>query len=127
MVSIDDIRWLAGWLEGEGSFTARATTHLPVICASGTDRDVMERAGRLLGATIRGPIKYKDKPHYKPCWRLALHGSNAAGWMMSLYSLMGMRRKEQIGIALKAWRVLGTTPHSRARLRNKFPGEANAR
>jgi len=98
-MEIKDIHWLAGLLEGEGCFglssgCIRISVHM-------TDEDIINRAAEILGARVR---KEKLQPNRKQCWATAIYSSEAAGWMMTLYSLMGKRRKETIENALVHWK-----------------------
>lgn len=104
MRSVGDIRWLAGYLEGEGSFMLARNSHCGrggqvVIAVTNTDEDVLRRALSILGGgTIRlrasngrGNVLSK-----KPIFQLRVCGTLAAGWAMTLFGLMGSRRREQI-------------------------------
>jgi hypothetical protein len=97
----NDLHWLAGLLEGEGSFGFSCT---PVIQMAMTDRDIVARAHAVCGpaARLNGPYMPKGGKH--PIWRLAVHGRTGAGLMMTLWSLLGTRRREQIRAALARWR-----------------------
>lgn len=111
MIDIKEIYWLAGLLEGEGHFgnVGVGRRYLAVQLAM-TDRDVVERAGRLLRARV-----HLSKAHgvgKKPVWRMTIGGHRAAGWMLLLYSLLSSRKKGQIRIALANWRA---HPASRVR------------
>lgn len=99
MVNVRDIAWLAGFIEGEGTFDA-SRRHALVFAT--TDRDVAERAVRILGGNLNGPYE-RDKPGYKPVYRGTVHGARAAGWCMTLYPLMGERRRAKIREWLTLW------------------------
>ena len=104
MVKTKDIAWLAGFLEGEGSFLVRSDRkpHTPRIAFGTTDQDVGKKAAKLLGVKLNGPyIKHQDR---KPVYEVSVTGFHAASWMMTLYVLMGKRRKAAIKAALKVWR-----------------------
>jgi hypothetical protein len=51
-----DIAWLAGLLEGEGSFMRGKRKDAPGISLAMTDRDVVERAAKLLRTKCMGPL-----------------------------------------------------------------------
>ena len=92
-----DIAWLAGLYEGEGCFglhrgRARATP-AEYVNLSMTDRDVIERVGALLGKKVNGP--YQQNGH-KPQYRVTLWSIAARGLMMTLFSLLGERRRAKI-------------------------------
>ena len=102
--SIEDLHWLVGWLEGEGSFrtnvTKKGLTSVQV-CGCTTDHDVAARAASLLGVTLR--LETARPVNCKPIYRLAASGRNAVAWMMTLYPWMGERRRSAITHALETW------------------------
>jgi len=101
MISTKDIAWLAGLLEGEGCFRYRTT---PTIQFAMTDKDVVGRAAGLLGAaSVR--FRKPQAAHHKPQYEVSIHGQLAAEWMMTLYVLLGARRRGKIREILAAWRV----------------------
>lgn len=100
MIQDRDIHWLAGLLEGEGSFGYKAWS--PRIGLQTTDADVVERAAVLLQREPKGPLM-RDR-NRKPIWYVQVYGAEAAAWMMTLYCLLGKRRKGQIRGALERWR-----------------------
>lgn len=95
-----DICWLAGLLEGEGCFGH--TGNCVTLQLAMTDRDVVEKARRLVGA----PSLYKDTRQAPriPCYSWLLSGQYAAGLMMTLYSLLGERRQAKIRTLLTIWK-----------------------
>lgn len=105
-MSTADIYWLAGYLEGEGSFGYKDWS--PRITFQTTDFDVAHHAGLLLGRGPRGPLQ--RSPSRKPIWYTAAYGQRAASWMMTLYALLGVRRQASIRNALQRWRVSRNMP-----------------
>ena len=107
-VVVRDIVWLAGFLEGEGFFTLVDGKGL-LMAADSTDRDVVEHAAKIIGMPkIYGPYgngisKNTGVPH-KLKYRVQANGKRAASWMMTLFPLMGTRRREQMKVCLRAWR-----------------------
>lgn len=96
-ISLGDIKWLAGLLEGEGCFLNQGsiTVHLNM-----SDPDIVERAGRIMHGTPSPPVfRTVGMPQYS----VRIFGARAAGWMMTLYPLMGARRQAQITTALGRW------------------------
>ena len=69
MLTLKEIAWLAGLLEGEGSFGAYVKgSQSPCIQFSMCDKDVLERAANMLG----GPVKdhpYDQRRH--PNWSMS--------------------------------------------------------
>lgn len=108
-----DIAWLAGLLEGEGCFRVSRSDPRPGrgpvigVVLKMTDRDVVERAARLMGGPLRGPVAPRGPLARKPGWEVSIHGAPAAAWMMTLYPLMGARRQSAIRRALQDWRAWG--------------------
>ena len=98
-----DALWVAGLLEGEGSFTCDSmngkSRPRPRISLQMTDEDVVKKVASILKCKVWGP--YKKKEPRKPVWVCALTGMEAAAWMNLLKYYLGSRRKEQIDIALK--------------------------
>ena len=100
-----ELHWLAGWLEGEGSFMKPSPSkpNQPSISAVCTDRDVIERVGRLLGSKVHEVNKTKCKVKgWKQQYQTRVRGIKARTFMMLLTPLMGERRQMQIRDALKA-------------------------
>ena len=64
----------------------------------------MQKAATLLNAKLYGPHGPYGKSK-KQTWQVLLFGSKAASWMMTLYPLMGIRRKEKIAELLTYWKT----------------------
>jgi hypothetical protein len=102
--------WLAGWLEGEGSFCAPppSSPKLARIAGESRDHDVISEVGRLLGVK---PVRREDKRArargWSPTWTVLKHGRGATTVMSALKPLMGSRRRAQIRAALEAARRAG--------------------
>lgn len=108
MINMKDVFWLAGLLEGEGCF--KSSGNGVSIILGMTCRDVVERAARLLGANIQRP-RQSTPPGHKDMVYCQVNANAAAGWMMTLYPLMGRRRKEAIEKALTKWKTLPGKGH----------------
>ena len=107
-MNIKDLHWLAGLLEGEGSFQGiMGPKGLKVtIVVQMADRDVVARVARIMKTpSLTGPI-VRQGIHRKPMWSTAVYGRTAIAWMFVLYPLMGARRKEAIVVAVSAWKKL---------------------
>jgi hypothetical protein len=96
-----ELYWLAGLLEGEGSFMAASPSapHSPRVSLNMTDSDVVARAAALVGPLHiqkRAPRLSKWKASY--AW--VLRGQRAVKLMRLLRPLMGLRRREQIDAAI---------------------------
>jgi hypothetical protein len=99
-----DIAWLTGLLEGEGSFLMSERSI--AITVSMTDRDVIDRAATLLGGRVYKRSESRAPRPRKPAWRAQVKGPRATGWMMTAYSFLGARRREQVRHAIAAWRAM---------------------
>lgn len=94
-----NLYWIAGLLEGEGCFyynpKRRSKGSYMWIKLAMTDKDVIERAASIMNCNIQGPYTRVGTTH-KPVYVATLYGRYAVAWMMTLYTLMGERRKETI-------------------------------
>lgn len=97
-----DLAWLAGLLEGEGSFMRPmpSAPRLPIIQLIMTDLDVMERAAGLMGSVVWRNNLSKRNPRWKDAWQTRVKGTRARNLMIELRPLMGQRRQAQIDAAL---------------------------
>lgn len=97
---IQELAFVAGVLEGEGSFLSTPDGR-PRVSMRMTDVDVVRRVAAVIGGRVTGPYDYGNKP----LWQTGVQDSaRAAGVMMTLWPFMGERRQEQIAGALKKWR-----------------------
>ena len=107
-----DICWLAGILEGEGSFTLGVVgktlpkKRTPKITIGMSDEDVVRRVASILGSKscYTRPQSTGVITGTKPMYRTECQGARAAGWMMTLYPLLGLRRQAKVQQVLKYWR-----------------------
>lgn len=97
----DDILWLAGLLEGEGSFDSHRGRY-PRIRLAMTDRDIVGRAATLMDTTIR--LTLHEAPS-KPTWHTEVSGGRAAAIMEAILPHMGARRSQRIAQALAVHRL----------------------
>ena len=110
-----DIHWVAGLIEGEGCFSIRKGNYdsgskqgikyreYPYIAVGSTDKDVIEKAHRILGGDFVN-VKRKTVTG-KSVYSVQLRGKRAIEWMLTLYSSMGNRRKERIKGILDKWKA----------------------
>lgn len=94
----DDLLWLAGLLEGEGSFDAQRGRY-PRIRLAMTDRDVVGRAASLMDTSIR--LSLHPAP-VKATWHAEIQGDRAARIMREILPHMGARRSQRIADVLGA-------------------------
>jgi hypothetical protein len=98
-----DRAWLAGLLEGEGSFIANrsARSSYPVIKVEMCEQEVIERAARLLDTRVW--IVPPGTEGWRPTYVAQIAGHRAAEWMRALRPYMGLRRAASIDAALLAY------------------------
>jgi hypothetical protein len=88
----DDVLWLAGLLEGEGTFDLHRGRY-PRVRVGMTDRDVVGRAATLIGSGVR--LTLKRKP-YASTWHAEVSGPKATAVMKAILPHMGARRSGRI-------------------------------
>jgi hypothetical protein len=96
-----NLAWLAGLCEGEAYFCHRNGS--PMIKLDMTDLDVLQRAAVMFDTKVNGPRQPKGKPSYKPVWSVRVSGYRAIGWMMTLYTFLGERRRGVVREAIASW------------------------
>lgn len=98
-----EIHWLAGLLEGEGHFDYHQRQAR--IRLNMTDLDVVQKARNLINPKVKISERTDPKnPHYKLQYCIDIGNNLAIQWMMTIYSLMGSRRKEEIRNVLLGWK-----------------------
>ncbi|HEV7845466.1 MAG TPA: hypothetical protein VGO83_04380 [Thermoleophilaceae bacterium] len=99
----EDLHWLAGLLEGEGSFLAGPPSEprSPAVQVAMVDRDVIERAGGLLGVTVCALPSRREG--WRDAFSVRVRGARAVHWMERLRPLMGARRQQQIDLAIASY------------------------
>ena len=113
MISERRLGWIAGFLEGEGSFIWFGDSHYEISCSQ-VQREPLARLqemceGKIYACKPSGP---RSQIPYK--WSLG--GPRAIQWMMTLYPLMSPRRREQIKRVITNWRKLpGQGHHDRTK------------
>lgn len=106
MTSIKDIHWTAGFVEGEGTFYAQPRKNgggMPVVCAGQNEKEPLEKLQRLYGGYLYSCKQYGNQKEH---WLYRLNGGAAAGLAMTLYTLMGQRRRGQIREMLRKWHLV---------------------
>jgi hypothetical protein len=97
-----ELYWLAGWLEGEGSFCRPppSSPRSPRVTGGSSDRDVIEEVARLLRVK---PSRVRNRrEHWSDYWRLVLNGGRAIALMQAIAPAMGKRRQQQISDAIRS-------------------------
>jgi hypothetical protein len=106
-LSWKELYWLAGWLEGEGSFVRPppSSPRSPRVAGGTSDRDVAEEVARLL--RVRPSLVRKRRDHWSEHWRFMLRGGRAITLMQAIKPTMGKRRQGQITAAIDRARDAG--------------------
>ncbi len=107
-LSIKNKYWLAGYLEGEGSFIPGppSSPGQPIISLCTTDEDVIQKISSLFKVKYHRTRKdYYLKMGWKATYQIRLTGGRAYHLMLILKPLMGIRRKQQIEKAVNSYRL----------------------
>lgn len=107
-VTISELAWAAGFMEGEGYFGS-AKLGCPVVSAVQVQKEPLQRLEKILGC---GSI-YWRQPKLKnaqPQHTWLAQGKYAAGVMMTLYSWLSPKRKTEVRKALDFWRSVRAAP-----------------
>lgn len=107
MISPKEIGWIAGFMEGEGSFTYGNRGNI-ACCAAQKQLEPLERLHNLVGGKV---YKY-DRIN---SWRL--NGSNAISLMMTLYGLMSPKRQQKIKECINYWHTKPISTWYKAEIR----------
>lgn len=96
-----EIAWVAGFLEGEGSFTFRGRN----TCVNATQVQLwpLERLQDYVGGRL-AVVTHHRKPQWSTINVWSMSGPSAIGVMMTIYTLMSPRRQGQIDKVLANWR-----------------------
>lgn len=113
-----DRLWLAGLLEGEGTFDLSKGRY-PRIRLAMTDRDVVGRAATLMDTSIRLSLKRAPSA---PTWHSEVSGPRAEAIMREILPFMGTRRSQRIAEVLA-----GAEYRRDDRDRKSIPGPAVTR
>jgi hypothetical protein len=104
----DDLIWLSGLLEGEGSFDLHKGRY-PRVRVAMADRDVVTRAAGLMGCRVR--LTLRPAP-YLGLWHAEVSGLKGAALMREVLPHMGARRSAKIA---------GILGHSHTRWATSLP------
>ncbi len=99
-VPVHELHWLAGLLEGEGSFLMGppSAPRYPVLALQMTDEDVVARVSAMFGRKLgRWQSRHVRE---QPVFLVRITGAKAVAWMTALRPLMGERRRAQIDRAV---------------------------
>lgn len=101
MVSVKEIAWLAGILEGEANFTN--TNGSPTIRVEMADEDVIQKIALL----FKRPYYIRDRrdANWRQYHYVGIYGTPAIEWMYTIFSFMGIRRKHTITLLINSWKA----------------------
>ena len=96
-ISNEELYWLAGILEGEGTFYSNRKKYgaQPIIRLCMTDKDIVERVSKLWGDKAIHKI-VSHNPMHKDQWSVKLCGQECSEWLIILRPIMGIRRSQRI-------------------------------
>ncbi len=102
-ISEHDLHWLAGLLEGEGSFVAGppSAPRSPIVQVCMVDRDIIDRTGALFGTGVN--VIPPRSEGWRTAYSVRVRGARALLWMRRLRPLMGERRRGQIDRAIASY------------------------
>lgn len=97
--TVRDLAWVAGFLEGEGSFFAQQG-RFPQVSATQVQREPLHRLSALLGGKVYERPPRSPTQQSTGWWRVS--GARARGVALTLYGMMSPRRQAQIRAMLGA-------------------------
>ena len=98
MLTSQQLNWIAGIIEGEGYISYQLS---PVVKVTMTDKDIIEKLHFLLPSNKFYSFNRLGR---KTCFGWSATGKRAASIMMTIYILMGERRKQAIEESLTKWK-----------------------
>lgn len=113
-MTASEVAWIAGFLEGEGSFTASARQRGSVyvrIQASSTDRDVLERVAAIVGVGTVRVVRPDPRGSRKQVWIWGIGAKpDARELALQVQPWLGKRRRSQAQAVLDATATLPIQP-----------------
>lgn len=102
-IANNDLYWLAGLVEGEGTFLKGSPSNpgSPSIAVQMTDEDIVKRIANLFDVKYHNSKRGPE--HHKRVYSVRLTGRRAVAFMQLLKPLMGIRRQVQIDKALNSY------------------------
>ena len=109
--------WLAGILEGEGSFMTGTPSNpnMSRVRVAMTDEDIIKKVAKIFKKNFSA---HKRSSPRKTIYITSVQRAEAISLMKRIYPLMGERRQKQIERAVKAW-----DPHAQGRSLAKLTGK----
>lgn len=94
-----EIAWLAGLLEGEGSFACPPSDGQLRISLQMCDEDIVARVADMFGLAYHATRHHERNEKWRPAFRLTIRGQTR-DIMKAIYPHMGIKRKQQIDVIL---------------------------
>ena len=110
MLTSQQIHWVAGIVEGEGCLGIRPSgrTFSPRLEVKMADEDVIAKLAYILGRRYAYCNEWAVKnTNRQKQYKVAVTGPSAIGWALTLYPLMGLRRRKKIREVVSYWRTHG--------------------
>ena len=100
MIHTADLAWIAGFLEGEGSFVGSMSNGQITVSAVQVNPEPLVKMQRVVAGQL---YQYTNK---QGCtfWRWTLNGSYAIGLAFTLYPWLSRRRRQQVGAMVGKWK-----------------------
>lgn len=99
------IAWLAGLLEGEGSFFIGNS---PAIKLAMTDLDTVRKARDIMNPKTEICTVESKIYNRQPLHQFSIFSTRSAEWMMTIYPLMSQRRQAKIKEVLSIWKTMNS-------------------
>lgn len=110
-MNTNDLYWLAGLIDGEGCFIAHSSHRgkYPLrqvrISLEMCDQDVVERVKVITGTTSNVTLRNsRPNRNHRPRYTVHLNGTRAIQWALTMYPIMGERRKAAIVKMVNLWK-----------------------
>lgn len=100
-ISVLELYWASGFLEGDGSFVFLKRGHTLRVMASQVQQEPVNRLQALFGGYLY--LVPTKRPKSQPCYHWIAEASQSAGLMLTLYPLLSEQRRRQIRNALQQW------------------------
>ena len=118
-IRVRDIAWVAGLIDGEGSFLWSNYVHRergkeyqysrPAIQINMTDEDTIAKVAKYF-RTSYWKVCPDKRGNRKQLYTTHIEGKRAIGWMLTLHPLMSKRRQEKINEIVGAYREYKRRP-----------------
>lgn len=101
MLSMINLAWAAGFLEGEGSFVGCMSGGQFTVSAVQIQREPLERLQVMFGGALKPYVNNRGTLYH----RWTVNGAHSIGIAFTLYTFMSPRRREQIRHMVAKWKT----------------------